>query len=222
MNDLLALVRETLRLLKPEKDLLLRDSPTVLIGPEIFVVEDRHSLIGNPAPSADDYSLKEGALNPYPIAISRIIKKEELATIELPSSKKLSGPPLFPNAFKKILQTLSPHTQIFESPLCDKPALVKKTRWKKKITHQEALLVFKAPCHPLFYDLEKAINTKIMSAILISWEEFAVLKDSKARLVIFERALSTEVDSLKSHFFQCRFVEIPPPLLYDKQPLFEA
>ncbi|MEI6532134.1 MAG: hypothetical protein WCN87_04885, partial [Chlamydiota bacterium] len=72
--------------------------------------------------------------------------------------------------------------------------------------------------HPLFYDLEQAVNTKLMSAILISLEEFAALKDSKARLVIFERSLSTEIDNLKSSFFQCRFVEIPPPSSLTNNP----
>lgn len=178
MDELLSLVRDTLTWLRP----------TV----EVPAIKEPPSL-----PAA-----------PSPVKNSVIAPQEKPQIIVAPPKKELPESSLLTDTYKKILSIISPRTKVLDKPPSDKLALEKKERWKKQIENQEALLIFEGPCHPLFYDLEQALNTHVMSTLLISFQELHSLENSKAKLILFENSL--DIESLKKKFPKCRFVEMPP------------
>lgn len=99
--------------------------------------------------------------------------------------------------------------KVLETAASDHLAKEKKERWKKQIDQQTALLVFAAPCHPLLFDLEHAIHTRLMSIALISVEELLSLEQTKARLIIYEMTLDHTLQPIKERFPKAHFLEIP-------------
>lgn len=137
------------------------------------------------------------------------ILPKKIEEVVLP--KKNEALPPLSSAIKAAYLVVRPRAIVLDKPPSDQVAQEKKSRWKKHLNNQEALLVFTPPCHPLLFDLEQAINTHLMSCALISLDELAALDENRARVIIFEATLHERIESLKERFPKGHFLEIPLP-----------
>jgi hypothetical protein len=170
MDNLLALVRDTLTLVRPKA------VPHTVLPPQEKKITPVQQVV------------QVAAATPLP--------KENHVVIPF-------------SALQRAYLHARPGAKIIEHPPSDRLAKEKKERWKKQITPLEALLVFVSPCHPILFDIEQAIHTRLMSAALISLDELIRMEETSARLIIFEATLGASIDPLKKRFPECRFLEIP-------------